>query len=358
MAKKPSKRRSTRKERSSLWDWTLHGVTQTSLTQWLNCREQFSLGYIEGWTPRGFSVPLEFGNLIHLMLQHQVGSSLPEKTARKVCKDYEAARKPQLRGTDDYQQMQKTIVAAEALFPRYVRFWTKDDLKQKWIGREKVFKVEHKFGYSRGKFLNTKWIPDYYQETQKVLLNGMRDGEYRTLKGKLGLFETKTKGSIDDMAIHSGLRADLQTMFYMWSLYLETGEWPTECLYNVIRRPGLIYNPKKETLQQYGQRIGKDIDERPEYYFRRWHVTVLQQDLEAFIRTVLDPALRLMFQWWESIAENPLDRFQSPYHFVNLAGLSNKYGRAPLYELMILNRRESYFRRSSLFPELQGGLAA
>lgn len=341
MAKTPATRKLT--ARKPLWDWTL-GITQSSLDKFNSCREQFSLEYLHGHTKRGFESPLEFGTVIHLALERVAevgtGHTTAESLICEICESYHNARYPQLKGRLDQDTMRKTLTAAEAVFPLYHKHVAEDDEKQKWVAREQLFNIPYEFPIASG------------LGSAKITLRGMRDGTYRTnRKGCLGLFETKTKGQIDDNAIAAGLRADLQTMFYLHTLWLEYGECPKEVLYNVIRRPGQKFLDR-DNYASFKTRIKEDIEKRPDYYFRRWEVNVLQSDLETFRRTVLDPALGVMLQWWESIKNHPFDRFQSPYHFVNLSALYTKYGPARMYGLMVLGKAWDYYTRSSVFPEL------
>lgn len=324
-----------------LWDWT-SGITQSGLTQFLACREQFALGYVEGWSPRSFSTALEFGSMIHFMLEKQFSGQSPESIAREVTKSYYETRKKTIDATS-HDDLNKNLAAAEALFPNYVDYWKEYDSKISWLKREHVFRFPHKF-------------LDFQGITREIELVGMRDGDYRNTSSSLGLFETKTKSQIDDTAIQTGLRADMQTMMYLLSLRREYLEEPAEILYNVIRRPQLIQK-KTESLQDYAIRISEDIKKRPEWYFRRYEVTVLPGDVETFVQTTLDPVLAQLWQWWEEIKENPLERWSSPYHFRNLTALTTRYGKAPLYNLMIMGRTNEYFHRSSPFPELNESLA-
>jgi hypothetical protein len=340
-----AKKKSTR---APLWHFGL-GITQSALTDFMACREQFGARYIDGWTPKGLSIPLEFGTVIHHCIQRQItkGASSPEKIVAEVCAAYDKSRRGDLKGVayDDFQRM---LTMAEALFPIYAKHNAADDAKQKWIGRERVFSVEHTFSLGHSAPTQLYLNPG----TAKVLLRGMRDGEYRIHDGTLGLFETKTKSSIDDVAIQAALRSDLQTMFYLLALQIEYGETPTEVLYNVIRRPQLRMSVK-ETFADFKKRIQQDIVNRLGFYFRRYQVTILPQDIAAFVRTTLDPALRLLLQWADSISADPFDRFQSPLHFRNLNALFNKYGKCQLYDLLVLGHEKGYYRRSSLFPELE-----
>lgn len=325
-------------QRGPLWDWT-KGVTQSSLETFLACREQFSLGYIEGWTAKQFSVPLEFGTLIHFMLERLPGE--PHAIAREVCQSYEKARKKTLNSSD-MQTMEITLCNAEAIFPVYCEYWEEMDSKIDWIQRESIFKIKHPF-----------MVPG--EGTRSIDLTGMRDAVYRNSVKKLGLFETKTKSSIDDLAIQDGLRADLQTLLYLYSLWRDFKEYPQEILYNVIRRPQLRLKVK-ESVQEYKTRVSEDIKERPNFYFRRFEVTVIEGDLETFIDTTLDPVLRQLLLWWESIKDDPFDRWRSPYHYRDLTKLMNRYGKVPLYNLMIWGLQNEYYRRSSPFPELEKSL--
>lgn len=332
------------KLKKSLFDWTRDGITQSSLTRFQACREQFALEYVNGYTPRGFSVPLEFGTIIHLALERQelIGTkhTTAEDVIGNITESYHNARFPQMKSKLDQESMTKTLAAADVLFPIYHKHMIEDDAKQQWIAREQLFNVPYEFPIASG------------LGSAKINLRGMRDGTYRTLRGShLGLFETKTKSQIDDNQIQAGLRADLQTMFYLFTLFLETGEYPKQVLYNVIRRPGQKFL-ERDNYVSFKQRIKDDITKRPDYYFRRWEVNILKHDLDTFKRTVLDPGLSVMLQWWESVKDHPFDRFKSPLHFVSLPALYTKYGVAAMYGLMVSGRVRDYYIRSSVFPEL------
>jgi hypothetical protein len=329
-----------------LWEWT-SGVTQSAIEKFLGCREQFALSYIEGYTPRAFSTPLEFGTMFHSCLE-KIGTDSPERIARTVTDSYYKARKATLTGDTD--ALSKAVTDICVIFPLYVEYYKERDAKLSWLKREQMFEAPYHFDKSFG-------FDNKSGGRVKVILRGKRDGEYRNALGKLALFETKTKSSIDDLAIQDGLRADLQTMLYLYSLRVEYGEEPTEILYNVVRRPQLIISKKKgETLDQYAKRLADDISSRPDWYFRYYEVTVSPGDIDCFLETTLDPVLLQMYQWWESIEDSPFERWGSPYHFRNLFALTTKYGKADLYNLMILGRRNEYYRRSSPFPELEESL--
>lgn len=342
---KPRKKFKTAVAPQPLWDWT-KGLTQSAITNFLNCREQFALSYVEGWTPTGFSVPLEFGSMIHLAIERWAATSAA-KTSKKTALDiiceitesYHNARAASLK-REDIAAMSKTIAAAEALFPEYAQAVAADDSRQQWVAHEQLFGIEHQF-------------TDCEIVDRVVVLRGVRDGVYRTKAG-LGLFETKTRAMIDPNRIQAALRADLQTLFYLFTLSLETKETPRQVLYNVIRRPGQKFLDR-DNYASFKSRIQADIKSRPSYYFQRFEVEVQPTDLEVFRDRVLDPALRQIIHWWESVMDHPFDRFRSPYHSINLNALVTKYGLCGLYEMIVLGNRHNYVKRSSPFPELENG---
>lgn len=333
---KPLLKKKLAYQMSPLWDWT-QGITQSGLESFMACREQFALGYVEGWAAKSFSVPLEFGTVIHFMIEQMHSGKTPEQIAREVTSSYSSSRKKTLNPSD-HNTLEVTLANAEAIFPIYVEYWNNYDAKLTWLQHEHVFRMPHTFLSLGGKPI-------------EIELTGMRDGDIRDRVGGLTLFETKTRSSIDDVMIQDGLRADLQTCLYLYSLQKEYKEQPTGILYNIIRRPQLRQK-SNERLDDFKARTIIDIRERPDWYFRRYEVTVLPGDIEAFVETTLDPVLRQFHVWWESIKDNPFDRWGSPYHFRSLPALMTKYGKAWHYNLTVRGLKNEYYRKSSPFPEL------
>ena len=64
------KRRKSQKPNKPLWKLE-DGITYSGLSTWEQCREQFSLQWIDGLTSRKVSIPLEFGSIIHYALENQ-----------------------------------------------------------------------------------------------------------------------------------------------------------------------------------------------------------------------------------------------------------------------------------------------
>lgn len=332
-------RRSRVTNRKPLWTWD-KGLSQSAIKKFSICPEQFSLSYIEGVTSRKLSVPIEFGNLFHLCCEFQ-GNDTPEAIAGKCCTAYLASRLKTAEKSQ-HDDLQRLVGTVARIFPPYVKYWAKQDKDIKWVSREKVFGVPYSFNDPQG------------GKSESITLVGKRDGVYVNKLKRLCLFETKTKGDIDGNEIADQLKADFQTLFYLLTLKIETGQNPEEVLYNVVRRPGQRFT-KTDTLNTYLDRIALDIKKRPDYYFARWRVIIAPGMLETFAKIALDPTLCLFIQWWRSLKDNPFDRWQSPYHRLNLPALlkdPDRHGRAELFDWVIKQQRANYYLRSQVFPEL------
>ena len=100
--------------------------------------------------------------------------------------------------------------------------------------------------------------------------------------GRLALLEHKTTSEsiAPDSDYWLRLRADKQLAQYV--LAARRMGWDIQiAIYDVTRKPSI--RPKQsETIEQYGQRLAADAKERPEFYFARREVPILDQDLAEF----------------------------------------------------------------------------
>lgn len=319
----------------------------------MECPEQAAISYIDGYTPKKLSEPLEGGSIMHFCLEHQFNYPSPEACVQSVCEQYRKWRIPTLLHTKERDALECLLGLCEVTFPRYARYWNEDDSRIPWIKRESKFRVPYEVSTPEG--------------PRKLYLRGMRDGLYRVPNtGSLGVFETKNKARIVDDDIKDGLKADMQTMFYVWATFLETGEMPEQVIYNVIRRTTLYRRKgdarKKtaaETTPQYLKRVAEDIDKAPDNYFLRWRVDLVKDDVIQFVVKTLNPLLIRLIQWEDSLKKTPLlherwlDGNRSPFHFLNLNALVGKYGKVQEYELIVNNARRHYRLRKEVFPELE-----
>jgi hypothetical protein len=340
-----------RKKRRPLFELERDGLTHSSLSLFLECREQYALTYLDGYTPKAIVEPTEFGSIMHYGIEHQFNYATPEECIHSITDQYRQWRIPTLLHSRERDTLERLLGLVEVTFPRYCRYWHEDDQRITWIKREVKFKVPYE--------VNTPTGP------RRIYLQGMRDGLYRVPKtSKLGIFETKNKSKVDDSAIHDSLKADKQTLFYIWVTYLETGELPEQVMYNVIRRTnkkplkGRGKNAKAENIVDFFNRIAAEIDKNPEDYFKRWKVDLVPSDVTEFVKKTLDPEIVNYLLWYDSVKKNPLrherwlEENKSPYHSQNLNALTGRYGKAAMSDLIVHNSLRNYRIRSEVFPEL------
>jgi hypothetical protein len=111
---------------------------------------------------------------------------------------------------------------------------------------------------------------------------GKLDGLAVLKDGRQALVEHKTAG-VDigaDSDYWLRLRADSQILQYVKAAR-SLGWNISTVIYDVTRKPA-IRQKKDETPEQFGERLTKDALERPDFYFARREVPVLDQDLEEF----------------------------------------------------------------------------
>jgi hypothetical protein len=111
---------------------------------------------------------------------------------------------------------------------------------------------------------------------------GKIDGLAVMHDGRLALVEHKTAGC--DIAPDSDywlrLRGNAQVMQYV--LAARALGWDVALvIYDVARKPS-IRQKQEETPDQFGDRLGADTKERPEFYFARREVPILENDLAEF----------------------------------------------------------------------------
>jgi hypothetical protein len=111
---------------------------------------------------------------------------------------------------------------------------------------------------------------------------GKIDGLGTLRDGRLALVEHKTTGEsvAPDSDYWLRLRADKQIAQYILAAR-EIG-WDIETvIYDVARKPA-IRQKQNETVPQFADRLAADAKARPEFYFARREVPVIEQDLAEF----------------------------------------------------------------------------
>ena len=111
---------------------------------------------------------------------------------------------------------------------------------------------------------------------------GKIDGLGVLVDGRQALIEHKTSG--EDISPESDywlrLRANGQVFQYV--LAARALQWDVQTvIYDVVRKPAIRVK-QGETIEGFGIRLAEDCSARPDFYFARREVPVLDQDLEEF----------------------------------------------------------------------------
>ena len=335
------------------------GISFSLLSRFLQCRERFRLLVVEGLAPEeGFSQYLHFGNMWHICEEAHAGNvdwALPLKTyAQSLCRQFPLQQ----------DQVDKYFNICHVMFPTYVKYWAKhkDVTTRTPIFQEQVFNVPYELPSGRMVYLRGKW--------DSVDLIG---------KGKsacIKVQENKTKSELSEQQIRRQMAFDLQTMLYVVALnesrvgygehgYLNFGGTApvTGVRYNVIRRPRQ-YQGKKETKQDFYDRLKGIVAESPEEFFARWSVEITPTDCERFQRECLNPVLEHLCDWWDWITrEENLDnrsslwlQGQGAIHWRHPFGVRNildEGGSSDLDAYLESGSTVGLSRRTTLFGELE-----
>ena len=121
------------------------GVTYSFLDEWLMCREQARLSYVEGWSKQGLAVPLDFGLAFHDCLEWIAKGRSPKTVHNKVIAPYlerKLAAKNKLR-PDEVVKLTELLRSVEVVFQEYAYYYSDTDEDFQYIYQEKSFKVDH-----------------------------------------------------------------------------------------------------------------------------------------------------------------------------------------------------------------------
>lgn len=329
----PVKKLKAKNRYEPIWDLYEDGVTQGSISRFLECREQFRLRYVFGWQTKARSTTTAFGSAFHDILANVQFKNL---SVDKAVQRY-------LKGMGDLAPTQRESVSlmlaeVKLIIELYLEHYKKEHARWKFIGREQEFKITHEVAFPTGRIYD-------------VPLRGVFDGIFERNK-HIYLLETKTKGRIDELTLTGMLHKDVQTQLY---LYVMSRLYPKKKIdgvcYDVVRNPQLRIG-KTESLKHYLQRLKADIKARPDWYFVRLSVTLLPKDTEKWVHDFLDPVLWQIVQWWESIKDDPNNPWGSPYHFYNPGAFVNQYGRSDLFDAVTTEKFFSLERRQVPYPEI------
>jgi hypothetical protein len=320
--------------------WNIHtdGVTYSLLSTFLQCPEKLKLQYGKRLSGRRTSGALAFGSVFHEALDQiytykkdtgfypSIGGVLAQMEERDTKK-----LKKGLRSPTALMDLQENYGMAEVVLEAYMKKWEREhNAFGDWIALEEKFNTLYRPSIQLG--LD---IPD-------IPLRGKRDGVF-LCQGVPWLFETKTKGRIEDESIMDTLGFNLQNHLYMYTGAIDHGKTFGGVLYNLVRRPQLKMGVK-DTLRSFLQRIRDDIEKRPEFYFIRYNLTSTSQDQRKW-KKEFDGIMWRLIMW-----------YYGQYHYRDNSACSGRMGVCE-YLPICGNRNigtNAYIERPSVFPELDG----
>lgn len=304
------------------------GISFSSLSDWLSCRERFRIKHILGLRPiQTFEKAIEYGQMWHTCEEAHAEGKPIEEPLKAYCSKLANQYPTQV------SEIEKWYNVCKVQFPVYVQYWEKHkDMKQREpVCQEKWFKLPYTLPSGRIVYLKG-FIDsiDLVGNKRKVLWQQ----------------ENKSKGDINEDDMQRRLRFDCQTMLYMVAMEImqEQGELPENRLagirYNVVRRPlsggkGSIRqkkptkaNPQGESSKDFYERLQKDyIAAEPEYFFMRWNVEISKGDIQNYKDQFLNPVLEQLCDWYDFVTDQqPLNRWPSPsngLHWMTPFGLYN-----------------------------------
>jgi hypothetical protein len=320
------------------------GITQGLLNNFRTCRES-TLLFLSGWSQKGSSMALTFGNIVHAVLELIYGDiqkgKLKSLPALKQVHGYiltveKIWEKENPKADQKLLEMKEfAFLLAEAIMPIYFEFWHKD-LAITWMGLEQQFT-----------------IPYALQDGRKTVLRGKMDGLYK--KGGIWLFETKSKSRIDEGTLVDVLPMDFQNNFYLSCVRRLHKIQPAGARYNIIRRTGMSQG-KKENIKQFSQRVVEDIRKRPEYYFMRFELSIGKEEMNKFDSQLADQFVEF-YNWWETLTGKtsivPASALQKIAHYPNPSQCETKYGRCWALDICAQDNYRNYEKRSQVFRELE-----
>lgn len=289
-------------------------LTHSAMATARSCYRKYQLRYLIGLRRDREATPLRMGSAIHLGIDLRAKGKSEDDAIRGATAGYEVL--PAWATTDETVgewMLEREIVAR--LLSGYFWRWTTDPIEV--IASEQVFELP---------LLN----PETGKPSTTRSIAGKIDGIIKLDDGRLAVKETKTTGdAIDpDSDFWKRLRIDQQISMYMLATR-RLGHAVQTVYYDVIHKPdiapkliptldadgfkivldatgarvfnknnkpresaskddGWVLQQKRETPEQFGERLTADIAARPDTYYARREIPRLDSDLAEFEQELWD----------------------------------------------------------------------
>lgn len=284
------------------YDPKVDGITQSMLMAFMKCRREFVLK-LNRWSLTEKRTVFANGTITHEVLDrvytfYKNEGKLPSKAKiKKWCDNFDKEEDHKDWLPEDKQELAELYkLVAYVICTEYVRHYRKIDFVPGRItGAEIEFDVEWK-GYR---------------------LRGKRDLRFQLRPGEDWIMETKTMARIEPDAIRDKLTFDFQNLYYVTAEEIENNTTVHGVLYNVVRNPGQK-TKAGESIQQYANRLRREIRKNPSHYFLRFPQPYTEQDKKQFRKELIHKLHEVsmlkegkLYPWKNE--KNCIARFKCPF---------------------------------------------
>jgi len=263
------------------WNPLEHGLSVSGLQLWLQDRFAFRAKYIEGWEPvEPWNNKLAYGSLFQSGIEGYIKSDHQIRGALRFIQQACGREIDKYNLVDEISWWSKLACHQISVFIDYY----KDD---PYYNLSLITNSERHLS-------SVITLPS----SRKIKLHGYIDGEGDGL-----LFENKVRGNWDTEVLANNLALDLQYNYYCL-LLREEEKLPTTVWYQTCRRATAwgFKGPrrkKRETSEEFLDRVSEHMTSNPEYYFYRYLGKPTETDLDLFCSAALTPMLEAFLDWHE-----------------------------------------------------------
>lgn len=282
------------------YDPLIHGISQTALDIWLQCREKARIKYRVGIKPpekKSFAEGSSMHAILEIVYKMILAKKIsnPAEVPSVVIRLVEFIERKMV-DKGEHQRLEKiqpVLDSAAVVIPSYFVHYKKD-FTEEWIDIEKDFKYDLPVGYFKGTY----------------------DGRFKK-KDKIWVFETKFK-SMWGENYSDLLQLDLQIAAYTMASEAEGIVGGTR--YNIVRKPQLK-RKKDENRKSFINRLSDDILSRTDFYFERHDVPLTKAELSLNRKRII--ALCAAFVEWYSTTSSVTEERDMLF---NSSACESKYG--------------------------------
>lgn len=306
------------------YDHKVDGVSQSILTTFMACKKKSELK-LQGWRHIKPGAAMVFGILAHDVIGEAFSqfSTLPPVTwvrnALKLAVDKVTQEHEGRLSVEATDAMNHSAAVLLGVLPLYFEHYKSEFDKSNWIMIESNFRVQ---------------LPNV-----PFPMVGRYD-RVRRIKGKPWLYETKTKGRIEDDYLTEMLHFDIQDGVYLQAILAELNEMPVGVVYDVLRNPGLKQKVGEDD-NAFLQRIVADVKARPEHYFIRYEVAIGATEMKDFAIELAKIASD--FHDWRNGKTST---------WKNTMACKTSWGMCEMIPICARNDYSNFVQRKEMFPEL------